>query len=258
MANYSSIYYRQSSDSVPEKTWKNISKNTPTRVNMRLKIIYAGTPYFALPALEAIYQAGHDIIAVLTQPDRPAGRGQKIQTSVIKDWAIEHQITVYQPETLKTAKAQAQIKALDADVMVVAAYGLILPQAVLDAPRLGCINIHHGILPEYRGTMFDLYAIFDERPAGFSIHKMESKIDDGVILLTKSVTDKNSNDSMNFPQHIFNSSKIEGIEMSKILKIIKDTNQLPIERENISSTVTYTKNPNYSMIREMKRKGMVL
>jgi folate-dependent phosphoribosylglycinamide formyltransferase PurN len=144
------------------------------------------------------------------------------------------------------------------DLIVNARTRDIYKKKILKSTRLGCINIHHGILPEYRGTMCDLFALYSEKPAGFSIHKMESKIDDGVILLTKSVTDKNSKDAMNFPMHIYNSSKIEGIEMSKILKIIKDTNQLPIERENISSRVTYTKNPNYSMIREMKRKGMVL
>ncbi|NDH08016.1 MAG: methionyl-tRNA formyltransferase [Gammaproteobacteria bacterium] len=150
---------------------------------MRLKIIYAGTPYFALPALEAIYQAGHDIIAVLTQPDRPAGRGQKLQTSVIKDWAIEHQIAVYQPQTLKTAETQAQIKALDADVMVVAAYGLILPQAVLKMPRFGCINIHASILPYWRGAAPIQYAILNgDSETGISIMQMDVGMDTGDVL----------------------------------------------------------------------------
>lgn len=150
---------------------------------MRLKIIYAGTPYFALPALAAIHQAGHDIIAVFTQPDRPAGRGQKLQASVIKTWALEHQVPVYQPQSLKDATTQAQIKALQADVMVVAAYGLILPQAVLDMPRFACINIHASILPFWRGAAPIQYAILNgDSETGISIMKMDAGMDTGDVL----------------------------------------------------------------------------
>lgn len=150
---------------------------------MSLKIIYAGTPHFALPALVALHQAGHQIIAVYTQPDRPSGRGQKMQASVIKHWALEHDIPVFQPQSLKNADAQAQIKALDADVMVVAAYGLILPQAVLDMPRYGCINIHASILPAWRGAAPIQYAILNgDKETGISIMQMDVGMDTGDVL----------------------------------------------------------------------------
>jgi methionyl-tRNA formyltransferase len=150
---------------------------------MSLKIIYAGTPNFALPALEAIHQAGHQVIAVFTQPDRPAGRGQKMQASVIKTWALNHQIPVYQPQTLKTEEIQTQIKALDADVIVVAAYGLILPKAVLEMPRYGCINIHASILPAWRGAAPIQYAILNgDKETGITIMQMDVGMDTGDIL----------------------------------------------------------------------------
>ena len=150
---------------------------------MSLKIIYAATPHFALPALIAIHQAGHDIVAIYTQPDRPAGRGQKLQASVIKTWALEQQIPVHQPQTLKSAETQAQIKALDADVMVVAAYGLILPKAVLEMPRFGCINIHASILPNWRGAAPIQYAILSgDKETGITIMQMDEGMDTGAIL----------------------------------------------------------------------------
>ena len=117
-----------------------------------MKLIFAGTPEFAVPALAALIEAGHEIVMVLTQPDRPAGRGMKLKASPVKLLALEHGIPVYQPETLKTAESQAPIAAAGADVMIVAAYGLILPQAVLDMPRHGCLNIHASLLPRWRGA----------------------------------------------------------------------------------------------------------
>ena len=117
-----------------------------------MKIIFAGTPEFAVPALAALMAAGHEIVLVLTQPDRPAGRGMKLQASPVKALALEHGIPVYQPVTLKTAESQGPVAAVACDVMIVAAYGLILPQAVLDMPRLACLNIHASLLPRWRGA----------------------------------------------------------------------------------------------------------
>jgi methionyl-tRNA formyltransferase len=102
-----------------------------------MKIIFAGTPEFAVPALAALIQAGHQIVMVLTQPDRPAGRGMKFKASPVKVLATEHQLNVFQPESLKSAEVQAQIAEVNADVMIVAAYGLIIPTSVLNMPRLG-------------------------------------------------------------------------------------------------------------------------
>jgi len=144
------------------------------------------------------------------------------------------------------------------DLIVNARTRDIYKNKILKAPRLGCINIHHGILPVFRGTMCDLYALFEGRPAGFSIHQMESKIDNGAILKTIAVTDAHSQEPLNFPVHIFNSSKIEGKEMSLLLKTIKESQKLPIEKDNFSSQFIYTKNPHFSLIRQMKQKGMVL
>jgi len=117
-----------------------------------LRIIYAGTPDFSVAALRALIESEHEVIAVYTQPDRPAGRGRGLATSPVKAEALSHDIAVYQPESLKDESAQQQLQALDADLMVVTAYGLLLPPSVLQAPRLGCINIHASLLPRWRGA----------------------------------------------------------------------------------------------------------
>lgn len=117
-----------------------------------MKVIFAGTPDFAVPTLQALIDAGHEIVLVLTQPDRPAGRGMKLKASPVKELALQHGLPVYQPETLKTTESQAPVAAVAADVMVVAAYGLILPQVVLDMPRRGCYNVHASLLPRWRGA----------------------------------------------------------------------------------------------------------
>jgi len=117
-----------------------------------LNIIFAGTPEFAAPALAALIEAGHQIVMVLTQPDRPAGRGMKLKASPVKVLAEQHGLHVFQPETLKDTAVQAQIEAVYADVMVVAAYGLIIPTVILNMPRFGCYNIHASLLPRWRGA----------------------------------------------------------------------------------------------------------
>ncbi|MSP86359.1 MAG: methionyl-tRNA formyltransferase [Methylotenera sp.] len=117
-----------------------------------MKIIFAGTPEFAVPALAALIAAGHQIVMVLTQPDRPAGRGMKLKASPVKVLAMQHQLNVFQPETLKDQAVQARIAETEADVMIVAAYGLIIPTVTLNAPRFGCYNIHASLLPRWRGA----------------------------------------------------------------------------------------------------------
>ncbi len=117
-----------------------------------MNIIFAGTPDFAVPALSALIEAGHDIVMVLTQPDRPAGRGMKLKASSVKSLAVQHHLNVFQPESLKSAEVQAQIADVNADVMIVAAYGLIIPTAVLNMPKFGCYNVHASLLPRWRGA----------------------------------------------------------------------------------------------------------
>jgi methionyl-tRNA formyltransferase len=117
-----------------------------------MKIIFAGTPEFAVPALAALIAAGHEIVMVLTQPDRPAGRGMQLKASPVKQLALQYNLSVFQPQSLKPAEVQAEIAATQVDVMIVAAYGLIIPTSVLNMPKRGCYNIHASLLPRWRGA----------------------------------------------------------------------------------------------------------
>lgn len=149
-----------------------------------LRIVFAGTPEFAAQHLQALLDAGQAIVAVYTQPDRPAGRGQKLMPSPVKQLACQHNIPVYQPQTLRNADAQAELQALQADLMVVVAYGLILPQAVLDMPRLGCINSHASLLPRWRGAAPIQRAIeAGDAESGVTVMQMEAGLDTGPMLL---------------------------------------------------------------------------
>ncbi len=149
-----------------------------------MKLIFAGTPEFAAQALRAIVAAGHDVAMVLTQPDRPAGRGMSLQPSAVKKVALENGIEVFQPLTLRDAEAQAKVAAVGAEVMVVAAYGLILPQVVLDMPRFGCINIHGSLLPRWRGAAPIQRALLaGDVETGVCIMQMEAGLDTGPVLL---------------------------------------------------------------------------
>ncbi|MDI9243769.1 methionyl-tRNA formyltransferase [Marinobacter sp. CHS3-4] len=149
-----------------------------------MRLVFAGTPDFAASALTALLQTDHDVVGVYSQPDRPSGRGRKMIPSPVKKVAMEAGIPVFQPESLKTAEAQAELKALNADVMIVAAYGLILPQAVLDIPRLGCLNIHASLLPRWRGAAPIQRAIAaGDRETGITIMQMDAGLDTGDMLL---------------------------------------------------------------------------
>jgi methionyl-tRNA formyltransferase len=161
-----------------------------------MKIIYAGTPEFAAVALNALYAAGHDIALVLTQPDRPAGRGMQLQASPVKQFALAHDIPVAQPVSLRldgkhpqvAQEAHELLHSIDADVMVVAAYGLILPRSVLDIPKHGCINIHASLLPRWRGAAPIHRAIeAGDASSGVTIMQMEEGLDTGPMLAMQSV-----------------------------------------------------------------------
>lgn len=149
-----------------------------------LRIIFAGTPEFAAAHLQALLQAELNIVAVYSQPDRPAGRGHKLTPSAVKQLALQHDLPVYQPQTLRAPEAQAELAALQADLMVVVAYGLILPQAVLDMPRLGCINSHASLLPRWRGAAPIQRAIeAGDSETGVTVMQMEAGLDTGPMLL---------------------------------------------------------------------------
>lgn len=148
-----------------------------------LKLIFAGTPEFGLPALEALYASPHTIAAVYTQPDRSKGRGQALQYSPIKAWALAHDVPVMQPEHFKSEEALEQLRSFQADVMVVIAYGLILPKSVLCIPKFGCLNVHASLLPAWRGASPIQSAILHGDPiTGVTIMQMDKGMDTGDIL----------------------------------------------------------------------------
>lgn len=149
-----------------------------------LNIIFAGTPDFAARHLQALIDSHHNVIAVYTQPDRPAGRGKKLTASPVKELAVSHDIPVYQPSSLRKEPAQQALAALNADIMVVVAYGLILPKVVLDTPRLGCINVHGSILPRWRGAAPIQRALWaGDKETGVTIMQMDVGLDTGDMLL---------------------------------------------------------------------------
>ncbi|MCF8175572.1 MAG: methionyl-tRNA formyltransferase [Burkholderiaceae bacterium] len=157
-----------------------------------MKLIFAGTPEFAARALESILAAGHEVVLVLTQPDRPAGRGMTLQASAVKKVALAHRIPLYQPARLKDPATHETIHLActgqGAELMVVAAYGLILPQAVLDLPRRGCINIHASLLPRWRGAAPIHRAIeAGDGKTGITIMQMEAGLDTGPMLLAETL-----------------------------------------------------------------------
>ncbi|WNK20835.1 methionyl-tRNA formyltransferase [Halomonas piscis] len=148
-----------------------------------LRVVFAGTPDFAASSLRALLQSRHRVVGVYTQPDRPAGRGRRLTPSPVKALALEQGLDVHQPATLKDADAQKTLAALNADVMVVVAYGLLLPRAVLDLPRLGCVNVHASLLPRWRGAAPIHRAIeAGDAETGVSIMQMDAGLDTGAVL----------------------------------------------------------------------------
>jgi len=153
-----------------------------------VNIIFAGTPPFAATALAAIIEAGHRVLLVLTQPDRPSGRGLKSQESAVKQLALEHQIPIYQPTTLKNQEAIDRLQLVNADVMVVAAYGLLLPESILRIPLLGCLNIHASLLPRWRGAAPIQRAILaGDQETGITIMQMDVGLDTGPMLMREKI-----------------------------------------------------------------------
>lgn len=153
-----------------------------------LKVVFAGTPEFAALHLQALIDSDHEVVAVYSQPDRPAGRGKKLQASAVKQLAVQHNLPVYQPESLKTHDAQQTLAALNADIMIVVAYGLILPKSVLDTPKLGCLNVHGSLLPKWRGVAPIQRSIWaGDAETGVTIMQMDEGLDTGAMLLKKAL-----------------------------------------------------------------------
>ncbi|WP_455617977.1 methionyl-tRNA formyltransferase [Eisenbergiella sp.] len=153
-----------------------------------MKVVFMGTPDFAVGALEAIWKAGHEITAVVTQPDKPKGRGGKLQMSPIKEFAVSKGLPVFQPVRIKRPEAVEQLKTYEADIFVVAAFGQILSQEILDMPRFGCVNIHASLLPKYRGSAPIQWAIINgDKKTGVTIMQMDAGVDTGDMLMKSEV-----------------------------------------------------------------------
>lgn len=153
-----------------------------------MKIIFMGTPDFAVVPLEEIYKAGHEIVLIVTQPDKPRGRSGKLAPSPVKSWALEHDIEVFQPKKIRDEDAVEYLSKIECDIAVVAAFGQILPKSILDMPRFGCINVHASLLPKYRGAAPIQWAILNgEKKSGVTIMQMGEGLDDGDMLLTREV-----------------------------------------------------------------------
>lgn len=153
-----------------------------------MKVVFMGTPDFAVGALEEIIKAGHEVTAVVTQPDKPKGRGKEMQISAVKACALSHNLPVFQPVKIKTPEAVAQLRTYEADIFVVAAFGQILSKEILEMPKYGCVNIHASLLPKYRGAAPIQWAVIDgEEETGVTIQQMNEGVDTGDILMQEVV-----------------------------------------------------------------------
>lgn len=201
-----------------------------------MRIIYAGTPEFAVPALQGLIDAGHEIVMVLTQPDRPAGRGMQLKASPVKQLALQHGLRVFQPESLKPAEVQAELAAAQADVMIVAAYGLIIPTAVLNLPSKGCYNIHGSLLPRWRGAAPIHRAILaGDAETGVTIMEVVPKLDAG-NMVSKWATAITEADTT---QSLHDAISREGARlMVEAMHTLQTTGQLASEVQD-ESLVTY-------------------
>ena len=154
----------------------------------KIRVVFMGTPDFAVPCLEMLVQEKYDVVAVVTQPDRPRGRGQKVTFSPVKEKALEHGLQVLQPKKIREPEAVETLKELKPDLMVVVAYGQILPPVLLDLPRLGCINVHASLLPKYRGAAPIHWALLEgEAVTGVTTMHMDVGMDTGDMILKEEI-----------------------------------------------------------------------
>ena len=153
-----------------------------------MKVVFMGTPDFAVGTLKKLIESRHEVLAVVTQPDKPKGRGKAMQFPPVKEVAVEAGITVYQPKRVREPEFLETLKELSPDVVVVVAFGQIIPQAVLDVPKLGCLNVHGSLLPKYRGSAPIQWAVIDgERESGVTIMRMDAGLDTGYMITTRVV-----------------------------------------------------------------------
>lgn len=196
-------------------------------MNKPLRIVFAGTPEFAALHLQALIGSEHEVVAVYSQPDRPAGRGKKLQASAVKQLALEHAIPVFQPQSLKTTEAESTLAALEADIMIVVAYGLILPTAILTIPKLGCLNVHGSLLPKWRGAAPIQRSIWaGDDKTGVTIMQMDEGLDTGAMLLKQSVEISKEDTSVSLYE------KLANIGPQALLKTLADLADLAPHAQN--------------------------
>ena len=168
-----------------------------------LRICFAGTPAFAAAHLLALLKAGHHVVAVYTQPDRPAGRGKKLQASPVKKIALENMLPVFQPSSLRPLQEAESLALLNCDLMVVVAYGLLLPKAILDVPRLGCLNVHASLLPRWRGAApIERALLAGDKVSGVTIMQMDEGLDTGAMLNKESVQISATDNRVNLEERL--------------------------------------------------------
>ena len=202
-----------------------------------MKVVFAGTPDFAVPPLAALVQSSHEVVGVLTQPDRPAGRGRQLSTSAVKEFALANALPLAQPQTLRTPEGRAALEAWRPDVLVVVAYGLILPPEALAIPRYGCLNIHASLLPRWRGAAPVQRSILaGDLETGVTIMQMDAGLDTGPILLQREMPLSDTDDSTSVLE------KLAALDAPALLEVLSGIERGSIvKRAQPSEGVTYAK-----------------
>jgi len=199
-----------------------------------MKIIFMGTPEFAVPSLEALYKAGYDIELVVTQKDKPKGRGKKIQHTPVKEKALELGLEVFQPDSINSPESVNKLSSLNPDFIVVVAYGQILKKNILEIPKFGCYNIHASLLPKYRGAAPINWAIINgERETGITIMEMDEGLDTGDIILSKAIPIEEDDDALTIHDKL---SVLGGELIVEALKKIAEGNIDKIPQDNSKSS----------------------
>ena len=199
-----------------------------------MKVVYMGTPDFSVGALEAIIKSGHEVTAVVTQPDKPKGRSKELQISPVKACALKYNLPVFQPVKIKEAEAVAKLREYEADIFVVAAFGQILSKEILTMPKYGCINIHASLLPKYRGASPIQWAVLNgEEVSGVTIMQMDEGIDTGDILIQETVT----LDAKETGESLFDKLAVCGADLIvKALDAIEAGKVTPVKQDEAAST----------------------
>lgn len=201
---------------------------------MSLRILFAGTPEFAVSTLQALIDSEHEVVAVYTQPDRPAGRGRKVAKSPVKELAEQHLLTVLQPNTMRDAEQQRIMDELEPDVMIVVAYGLLLPPDILSAPKYGCLNVHASLLPRWRGAAPIQYAILHgDKKTGVTIMQMDQGLDTGDMLLVRECDIKPDDSSADLHDRL---ATMGADALLETLQLVESHQLKPVAQEDAHTT----------------------